>query len=130
MQFMSLILASCLLMAGCSTQKADVCETHSGVVFQWVPPQESFWSEYPEMREYLNQPVRFQEEMEERSFVLKTEKQFEWAFDCDLDVGSRIASADYALRPATEDHQEGYMIGYDESGNIVAISNRFNYRAL
>jgi hypothetical protein len=117
------------MLAGCSTQKADVCATHAGVVFQWVPPQEPFWDEYPSMREYLEQPDRFRVELETLNFTLKSESQAGWAFDCNPEVRKKIVSAEYAWRPATAEYQEGYMIGYNGSGNIVAISNRFNYRA-
>lgn len=129
MQFLSLILASAVLVTACSPASADICEKQSGITVKWVPPQQPVLEKYPQLIEMIEDADLFRRELERLGFDFRLEEDASWAFRCDGRDVLKIAYAHYAFAAPGEENQEGYMIGYGENGTIVAVANRFNYRA-
>lgn len=117
------------MLTACSPASADVCEERSGVMLKWVPPQHSFLDNHPDLEGVLNDPNELKDALQELGFSVKDEPHPGWAFRCDRKNVIEVVSADYALAAPGEDYQEGYMVGYNANGEIVAIANRFNYQA-
>jgi hypothetical protein len=120
---------SLVMLTACSPASADVCEERYGIMLKWVPPQQSFVDNHPELEGLLNNPSELKNTLQGLGFSIKDESNPGWAFRCDRKDVIEVVSADYALAAPGEDYQEGYMIGYGANGEIVAIANRFNYRA-
>lgn len=129
MQFLVATFVGMFLLTGCSPASADVCEKQSGITLKWVPPQQSILKRYPQLADMVGNAEMFRQELIRLGFDLHREESAAWAFRCDRRDILKVTFADYALAAPDQENQEGYMIGYGENGEIVAVANRFNYRA-